>query len=87
MQEKTGVIAGKKADGNPIFFSIHAARHTHTAFLIEAKTIPTKAIQKRLGHGSHDVTMNIYAHVTKSLEIDSADAYEEATADIFENIN
>jgi hypothetical protein len=40
-----------------------------------------------LGHGSHDVTMNIYAHVTKQLEVDSADLYEEATADIFSNIN
>jgi integrase len=45
----------------------HSLRHTHTSLLIEAG-LGIKEIQQRLGHTDIKTTMNIYAHMTKSLE-------------------
>ena len=50
-----------------INFSFHSLRHGHTTMLVE-NNAPIKAVQARLGHSSPQITMNIYAHVTKSQE-------------------
>lgn len=54
----------------------HGFRHTHCSLLFEAKA-SMKQVQTRLGHSNIKTTMNVYAHVTK-------DGQEE-TALLFDN--
>lgn len=49
---------------------VHAMRHTHATWLIEAGA-NLKAVQTRLGHSDIKTTLNIYAHVTKKMEDDT----------------
>ena len=51
---------------------VHAMRHTHATWLIEAGA-NIKAVQTRLGHSDIKTTLNIYAHVTKKMEDDTLD--------------
>jgi len=41
----------------------HDLRHSHTAHLIAAGTVPILAISKRLGHSSTSFTMDRYGHL------------------------
>ncbi|GAA5417367.1 tyrosine recombinase XerC [Paraliobacillus ryukyuensis] len=49
----------------------HSFRHTHTSLLIEAD-VHIKEIQERLGHADIKTTMDIYAHMTKSIKKESS---------------
>lgn len=42
--------------------SFHSFRHTHATHLLRAKA-PTKAVSRRLGHSSVQITLQVYAHV------------------------
>jgi site-specific recombinase XerD len=36
-----------------------------------------KYVQKRLGHGSIQITSDVYSHISKKIEKDTMDKYEE----------
>lgn len=61
----------------------HSLRHTHTSLLIEAGIMlgegefTIKEIQQRLGHTDINTTMNIYAHITKSIEEKASQKFSE----------
>jgi integrase len=57
----------------------HDTRHTHASALI-AQGWPVKKIQKRLGHATFQITMDIYGHLTdlgNDRELDSMEAFFE----------
>jgi len=57
----------------------HDMRHTHASALI-ARGWPVKKIQKRLGHATFQITMDIYGHLMDlgdDRELDSMEAYFE----------
>ena len=59
-------------------FSMHCLRHTYATRAIERGVNP-KALQKLLGHGSLQVTMDTYVHVTdeyKALAVRQFENYE-----------
>jgi integrase len=43
---------------------IHSTRHTHAVMLLEAGE-DMKYVQERLGHGSMQITSDVYSHVSK----------------------
>ncbi|WP_375180673.1 tyrosine-type recombinase/integrase, partial [Enterococcus rotai] len=47
--------------------SPHSFRHTHASLLFESGA-SIKDVQKRLGHSSMAVTMDVYTHVTKEAD-------------------
>lgn len=49
----------------------HGFRHTHASLLFEAEA-SIKQVQERLGHATIKTTMEIYTHVTKETEKDTA---------------
>ena len=51
--------------------SIHGLRHTHATLLLELGVHP-KVVQERLGHSNISTTMNIYSHVTPTMQRDAA---------------
>lgn len=55
---------------------IHSLRHTHAVLLLEAGA-DMKYIQERLGHGSIQITSDVYAHISKKIETDTMGKYEE----------
>lgn len=52
----------------------HGFRHTHASLLFEAGAT-IKQVQERLGHTSINTTMEIYTHVTKEAEKESAQKF------------
>lgn len=52
----------------------HGLRHTHCSLLFAAG-LNIKDVQKRLGHKSTKVTMDIYTHVTKDKEQEAAEVF------------
>lgn len=64
----------KKAELSPL--PIHSLRHTHAVMLLEAGA-SMKYIQDRLGHKSIQVTSDIYSHISKRIETETLDKYEE----------
>lgn len=44
--------------------SIHSLRHTHAFLMLESK-VEMKYIQEALGHGSIQITSDVYSHVSK----------------------
>lgn len=54
---------------------IHSLRHTHAVLLLEAGA-DMKYVQERLGHGSIQITSDVYAHISKKIEKDTMDKYE-----------
>lgn len=42
----------------------HALRHTHCSLMLESG-VPIQDVQKRLGHSNIDITLRIYAHISK----------------------
>lgn len=54
--------------------SPHAFRHTHASLLFEAGA-SIKQVQERLGHSSINTTLEIYTHVTKETEKETADKF------------
>lgn len=64
-----------KANGlKPIRF--HDLRHSCTTALLQAGVDP-KTVQTRMGHADISVTMNTYAHTTKSMDQKAADKMDE----------
>jgi len=62
---------------------IHALRHTHAVILLESGA-SMKYVQERLGHGSLQITSDVYAHISKKIERDSMEQYEKYTEKFFE---
>ncbi|AOH54441.1 integrase [Peribacillus muralis] len=60
---------------------IHCLRHTHAVLLLESGAT-MKYIQERLGHGSAQITADVYAHISKKIEKDTMDNFENYTKDI-----
>lgn len=61
-------IINKYSDFN---ITVHGFRHTHASLLFEAGAT-IKQVQTRLGHTNVQTTLNIYTHVTKDAEKDTA---------------
>lgn len=55
----------------------HDLRHTHATILLKQDKHPEK-VKERLGHGSVDVTMKRYSHVTLGMQDDLVEAFNEA---------
>lgn len=58
-----------------IDFHFHMLRHTHATVLIEAGA-NIKDVQDRLGHKTIDMTMNTYSHVTKKMQTQTIELFE-----------
>ena len=63
------------AAGIPEGFTIHSMRHTHASILLKHK-VNVLVVSERLGHSSVTVTLNIYAHVLKSMETTASTAWD-----------
>ncbi|OLN21433.1 site-specific integrase [Domibacillus antri] len=61
---------------------IHSLRHTHVVLQMEADA-NMKYIQERLGHGGIEITSDVYAHLSKKLEDQQMDRYEDYMKDVF----
>lgn len=62
---------------------IHSLRHTHAVILLESGA-DMKYVQERLGHGSIQITSDVYAHVSKKLEAMNMDKFENHLKNILE---
>lgn len=71
-----------KATGLPSL-PIHSLRHTHAVLLLEAGA-DMKYVQERLGHGSIQITADVYSHISKKIEQDRMNKYEEYMKDVLE---
>jgi integrase len=49
----------------------HDLRHTHATELLRAGVQP-KVVQERLGHSSISITMDVYSHLSETLQLDAA---------------
>lgn len=61
---------------------IHTLRHTHTVLLLESGA-SMKYVQERLGHEIRG-TSNIYSHISKKIDLDSMNKYEEYISKLIE---
>ncbi|MGG7101020.1 tyrosine-type recombinase/integrase [Rhodococcus sp. 24CO] len=59
--------------------TLHGLRHTHATILLELGVNP-KVVQERLGHSTISTTMNIYSHVTPTMQRSAADLLAAAIA-------
>lgn len=57
--------------------SIKGLRHTHATILLEIGTA-AKVVQERLGHSNIATTMNIYSHVTPTMQRDAVSRFAAA---------
>ena len=71
----------KKAELPPL--PIHSTRHTHAVLQLEAGA-SMKYIQERLGHGSMQITADVYSHISKKIEHDTMDKFEEYMKNVLE---
>ncbi|MED1784683.1 site-specific integrase [Brevibacillus fortis] len=62
---------------------IHSLRHTHAVLLMETGA-DMKYIQERLGHGSMQITADVYAHISKKIESDNMRKFEDHMHKIYE---
>ena len=51
--------------------TVHGLRHTSATLLLSAG-VPAHVVQRRLGHRSIEITLNLYAHVLPSMQADAA---------------
>ncbi|WP_337912567.1 site-specific integrase [Paenibacillus arenosi] len=61
---------------------IHGLRHTHAVIMLEAE-VDMKYLQERLGHGSMQITSDVYLHISKKLEARNMDKYEDKLNALF----
>lgn len=52
--------------------NFYALRHTHASVLLSYGVHP-KVVQERLGHSDCKITMNIYSHITPTIQRDAVD--------------
>ncbi|EOO73387.1 site-specific integrase [Bacillus cereus] len=71
----------KKADLPSL--PIHSLRHTHAVLQLEAGA-SMKYLQERLGHGSMQITADVYSHISKKLDQDAMTKFEEHMRNILE---
>lgn len=57
-------------------YRMHDCRHTHASWLI-SKGVNIKAVSERLGHKSIRTTLDIYSHITRSMQDEAVNALEE----------
>ncbi|KMY49534.1 site-specific integrase [Peribacillus loiseleuriae] len=62
---------------------IHSLRHTHAVLQLEAGT-DMKYLQERLGHGSMQITADVYSHISKTIEKDRMNKFEEYMKNVLE---
>ncbi|UOK56116.1 tyrosine-type recombinase/integrase [Bacillus sp. OVS6] len=62
---------------------IHSLRHTHAVLLLESGA-DMKYVQARLGHGSIQITSDVYAHVSKKIDQSSMEKYESYMNKLYE---
>ena len=62
---------------------IHSLRHTHAVLQLEAGA-DMKYIQERLGHGSIQITVDVYSHISKKIEVDRMGKFEEHMKNVLE---
>lgn len=55
---------------------IHSLRHTHAVLQLEAG-VSMKYLQERLGHGSMQITSDVYSHIRKKLDKEAMNKFEE----------
>ncbi|WP_338010540.1 MULTISPECIES: tyrosine-type recombinase/integrase [Bacillales] len=65
---------------------IHSLRHTHAVLLMETGA-DMKYIQERLGHGSIQITSDVYAHISKKIELDNMDKFESYMESVYSEKN
>lgn len=70
------VAAAQKAGVNVPRLTLKGLRHTHATLLLEAGE-HAKVVQERLGHADISTTMNIYSHVTPTMQRNAADRFAE----------
>ena len=64
-----------------IDFNFHSLRHTHATTLME-NGAKVKDIQNRLGHSRSAITIDTYLHLTKKMQTESVDIFEQAMRDL-----
>ncbi len=57
-------------------FTFHGLRHTHITLLLRQNVHP-KIASERAGHSSVAITLDVYSHAVKSLQVDAARAMDE----------
>lgn len=62
---------------------IHSLRHTHAVLQLESGA-EMKYVQERLGHGSVQITSDIYAHISKKIELVHSERFDSHFKDILE---
>jgi integrase len=55
-------------------------RHTHATVLLEAGENPKVVVQERLGHTTFTTTMDIYSHVTPTMQRSAVDRFAAAVS-------
>ncbi|MHA0288227.1 tyrosine-type recombinase/integrase [Mycobacterium sp. C3-094] len=65
-------------DALPVI-TLHGLRHTHATVLLEAGENP-KVVQERLGHTTFTTTMDIYSHVTPTMQRSAVDRFAAAVS-------
>ncbi|MCJ8015255.1 site-specific integrase [Paenibacillus sp. KQZ6P-2] len=66
---------------------IHSLRHTCAVLLLESGA-DMKYVQEQLGHGSIQITSDVYAHISKKIEEQNIARFEEYTKNILnQNLN
>jgi integrase len=72
----SSLLKAMSANSDLHHITIKGLRHTHATILLEIGTQP-KVVQERLGHSNISTTMNIYSHVTQTMQSDAVDAFEQ----------
>nr|WP_026592639.1 tyrosine-type recombinase/integrase [Bacillus sp. UNC437CL72CviS29] len=62
---------------------IHSLRHTHAVLQLEAG-VSMKYLQERLGHGSMQITSDVYSHISKKLDKEAMNKFEEHMRNVLE---
>ena len=57
--------------------TLHKMRHTHASHMLAANVHP-KIVQKRLGHSSIAITLDIYSHPMPNMQGGAAAAVDDA---------
>ena len=54
----------------------HDMRHTHATLMLKMG-IPVKVVSERLGHGSIEMTLNTYAHLLPSMQLEAVQIFSK----------